>query len=152
MRRASLLLTAALLGACNAIFSLEPTETQPSIGTQGEGGSGAAGEAGEAGAGGLAGQAGVAGAAGAASQGGAGGLGSGGQGGVDPCVSPKAFDQIRLCNAQECKGAVLTCENENEPCEFRCIGQQSCETAKFQCPPERDCRVLCEGDRACKDT
>jgi hypothetical protein len=170
MRYVTPLLATTLLVACNAVFGLDPTRegdgegagaggsgqagaAGPASGAGSEGSSGSGGASGagggQAGAGatggaGLGGEAGSTGAAGSAPQG-----GSGGQGGGEQCTAPNVLEQIKSCSKGECKGDTIRCVDGLESCEFQCKGPQSCEGTTFECPPDRDCRVICDGDRAC---
>jgi hypothetical protein len=165
---------ALLLAACNVVFDLEPTRARDEVGGAGVGGTSGAGtggaaSAGQAGAGGqtagTGGEAGTGGAgatSGAAGASGAGGAGaasgsagtsgqaSGGSGGGDVCAAPSKFRQTVKCDSyQGCKDQPKSCDQGDQSCEFDCSGQQGCENATLQCPPNGDCRVTCANYQAC---
>jgi hypothetical protein len=172
----TLALGALSLGACNAIFGLDPTEVADDVDAAagatndderagGAGTAGAAGKPGSAGAaagkggagtGGAAGTKGPAGAGGAAGVPGAagapGGAGrGGGPGGGEACSAPTLFEQTQDCSGpQQCKAQTIACADTGKSCEFRCLGEQSCEETTLRCPPGKDCRVVCGGKQACK--
>jgi hypothetical protein len=160
------------LSGCQVLFGVDLPGQDEGEGGQGEAGVGGVAE--PAGNGGAVGTVGAAGAGGAkaspAGGGGTGGVTSGGAGeagasggvgggqsgeggGGDVCAAPSNFQQTVKCDSfQGCKDTSKSCDQSDQSCEFDCSGQQGCENAKLQCPPNGDCRVTCANYQACVGT
>src|SRR5262245_34169281 len=66
-------------------------------------------------------------------------------------ASGEGADVVSCADPSQCEGGTVTCPDDDVPCEIQCTNEGSCRGAQIVCPANADCRLICEGNEACRE-